>query len=272
VDRESPGQVGRRDGARHLCEGLLDRWDPMFAQTIDPTRPRRMEAILEALSDPVELPSSVLDLGCGPGPLEARLMTRFPECHVVAVDTDPVLLRVGREALHRYPQRIDWVLADVREVRWPSRLPVRQFDAAVSSLTLHWLWSEEVRAIYRAVHRHLRAGGRFVNADYLPSRRPARPAGRLRRTPHRRPVPGDLGEFRSEWEKWWEAVARERSLASDLRARRKRLPGPFPPRRIGGPRRALSLEFHERALRGAGFREVRVVWHDGEFRALVGVR
>jgi SAM-dependent methyltransferase len=269
---ESPSRVNRRGGAGNHCKDLLARWDPMFARTIDPTRPRRTEAVLKALSGSRRPPSSVLDLGSGPGPLEARLMSLFPRCRVVAVDTDPVLIRVGAEALHRYRQRIDWILADLREKKWPSRLVVRRFDAVVSSLTLHWLWSKEVGAIYRAVHLLLRPGGRFVNADYLPSRGPVLPVVLSRRAPHRRSTPGDLRVFRSKWGKWWEAVAQESSLAADLRTRQRRLPGPFPPRRIGGPRRALSLEFHERALRGAGFREVRVVWQDGDFRAVVGVR
>ncbi|NYV76228.1 trans-aconitate 2-methyltransferase, partial [Streptomyces sp. UH6] len=38
----------------------------------------------------------LLDLGCGPGSLAARLAARLPHAEIVAVDMDPLLLELGR--------------------------------------------------------------------------------------------------------------------------------------------------------------------------------
>ncbi|MYT19935.1 methyltransferase domain-containing protein, partial [Streptomyces sp. SID7760] len=38
----------------------------------------------------------LLDLGCGPGSLAARLAARMPAAEVVGVDADPLLLELGR--------------------------------------------------------------------------------------------------------------------------------------------------------------------------------
>ncbi|MGP8073356.1 MAG: methyltransferase domain-containing protein [Thermoplasmata archaeon] len=255
---------------------LLGKWDPMFSETVDPTRPRRTEVVLQALGARFRGPFRVLELGSGPGALTVRVLERFPRCRIVAVDTDPVLLRIGEQALRRFQKRLTWVLADLREKGWSSQLPVHGFDAAVSALTLHWLEKDEIRAVYREVGRLLRPEGVLVNADFLPSRLsrtsaagPGRSGARPRRA--ERASPG-VRRFRPRWVEWWEAVAREPSLRGVVEERQLRLPGTIPPRRTTGPRLPVSLEAHVRALRDAGFRETQVVWQDHGFHALVGLR
>lgn len=262
----------RGESTARLCQNLLAKWDSMFLESVDPTRARRMEAILEALRTRIGRPSAVLDLGSGPGPLAVRMLQRFPGCRVVAVDADPVLVRVGSQALHRFRRRITWVRADLRKRRWTSGLPVHRFDAAVSSLALHWLEGDEVRALYRDLRRILRPGGFLINADYLPLRRPEQPLDRRRRAvgETERGV-AVVRRFRAEWEKWWGALEREPSMPAAFQERQLRMPGAIPPRRTTGPRVPVSLEFHQGALRDAGFRETGVVWQEREFRALTGL-
>src|SRR5208282_828085 len=165
-DREAGGN--QLAGAR-LCESLYERWDPMFFETVDPTRMRRMDEILKVLKNRFRGPIKVLELGSGPGTLTERVLRRFPKSRVVAVDSDPVLLRVGTEALNRFRRRTTWVLADLRERDWSSNLPEHRFDVAVSSLTLHWLEEGEVRILYRDLRAWLRPGGMIVNGDFMPS-------------------------------------------------------------------------------------------------------
>jgi len=126
-----------RTPASHLCETLFEQWDPMFFETVDPTRRQRMDGILQVLTTRLRGPIRVVELGSGPGTLTARVLESFPKSRVVAVDTDPVLLRVGARALHRFRQRTTWVLADLRKSGWTGGLPLHRFDAAVSSLALH---------------------------------------------------------------------------------------------------------------------------------------
>ena len=256
------------------CADLLKSWDPMFANSVDPTRARRSEAIRRVLGDHLPKQSTLLELGCGPGPLAEQILSRFRHTNFVALDTDPVLLEVGRVALRRFRARVKWVLADVRTREWTSAPPVRRFDAVVSSLTLHWLESDEVRRVYREVTGLLRAGGFLINADFLPrTGRPSRVGGRgttkgnLRSVerPERR-----VRAFKQEWGRCWEGAEANSCLRQVFGEHRTRLPGEIPPRRTSGPGRALPLEDHRRAMLAAGFRSVTLPWEEGAFRALVG--
>lgn len=266
----------RRAQTAHLCERLLRRWDPMFSGTSDPTRGRRTDAILATPVDRFSGPFRILELGSGPGPLTERMLERFPQCQVVALDTDPVLLKVGEVALRHFQDRTTWVLTDLRDRDWPSALPFPQFDTAVSSLTLHWLEEREIRTLYRDLHELLRPRGLLVEGDFLP----VRPSGKPLKRPSRTKVPprgtdrnsGGLREFKDQWGEWWDALASASSMRASLRERRVRLPGPVPPRRTSGPKTPAPLESHVEALRDAGFQETVVVWQDQGFRVLVAVR
>ncbi len=266
---------GRVRDARR-CDDLFARWDPMFSETVDRTRKGRIEAILETMSVAVGAPARVVDLASGPGPVTARVLRRFPDCHVVAVDTDPVLLQVGQIALRRYRPRVEWVLADLRKEEWAANLERNSFDAVVSSLALHWFYRTEIRAIFRSARALLRSGGVLLNGDFLPTRRPgAGPAG-----PSHVPRPsaagsrsaGNVTKFKRRWTDWWNVVVATPALAVALRERELRLPGPMPPRRTTGPKTPATLEWHEQVLRSVGFRRVVVSWRDRDFRVLAALR
>ena len=92
----------------------------------------------------------VLDLGCGPGSLSARVLDRIPGASVVAIDADPVLLAIGRGALGEGRQ-LEFIDADLR-TDWVSRLPSPgPYDAAVSTTALHWLRLEQLIHLYHAL-------------------------------------------------------------------------------------------------------------------------
>ncbi len=258
------------------CRDLFESWDPMFSETVDRTRGPRTEAILAALGASVGQPARVLDLASGPGPVTARLLARFPGCHVVALDTDPVLLQIGRAALHQDRTRVDWVLADLRQAGWSSNLGPEGFDAIVTSLALHWFYRAELRAIYRAARALLRSQGVLINGDFLPARTSqVAPAGGPSTPPRSTPASspaGDVTGFQQRWADWWKVVAATPSLADALRSRQLRLPGPMPPRRATGPKRPAPLEWHERTLRSVGFRRVAMRWQDRDFHVLTALR
>ncbi|MCI4317270.1 MAG: class I SAM-dependent methyltransferase [Thermoplasmata archaeon] len=235
-----------------------------------------MEVVVGQLARLRTRPLQVLELGCGPGSLTARILEELPTCRVVAVDTDPILLEVGRRALRSMGRRVTWVLADLREPRWTATLPARGLDAVVSSLTLHWFDVVELRIIYRGVRSVLRPGGRVINADFLPvdrARTRTVGAARPRSSPPKVETDRDaLRRFKLDWSAWWTDVRNEPALGRALAERRLRLPGRLPPRRTTGPKEVVSLLAHRRVLRSTGFRHVTVVWRDEGFRAVVGVR
>jgi SAM-dependent methyltransferase len=259
-----------------LCKALLGRWDPMFAGTVDSTREARVDAILAAVGRAGEENGRIVDLASGPGALTARLLNRYPECSVTALDADPVLLRVGQTALARYRNRTTWVLADLRERGWSGTLGSGRYDAVASSLALHWFYRSELRAIFRNIRTVLRPGGVFVNGDFLPSGLPSRGTAAHGR-PHRRSratrrTDRAIDDFKRQWKEWWAMVAEEPSFRSEVSERSRRMPGRLPPRRVTGPKTPATLEWHRRALRDAGFHQISVVWNERSFRVVRAIR
>jgi SAM-dependent methyltransferase len=193
-------------------DSLLAKWGSIFLKTVDPTREARMEAILSVLGTHFHAPIRVLDLGTGPGPFAGRILKRFGGSQVVGVDSDPVLLRVGERALSHYGSRITWILADLRQKDWSYGLPAETFDAAVSSLALHWLEAREIRVLYRELRRLLRPEGCLVNGDFLPSHRTKRgirdPGVESDGDGRAETVEASVRAFKPKWERWWRALLR----------------------------------------------------------------
>jgi SAM-dependent methyltransferase len=244
----------------------LERWDRQQTGYIAEREQRfsRMFDVLEAL-----LPARfrAIDLASGPGSLSKRLLERFPRARCAAVDFDPVLLAIGREALADCAGRLDWVEADLRDAGWTARLPRGRWDATLSTTALHWLPPNRLRALYGELAARTRRGGLFLNGDRmafdpsLPTFR--RAAERLRERRRRERAQARRAET---WEEWWDAVEEEPRFADLVRERRRRYGGrhPDPPE--------LSLEGHRRVLLRAGFREVGVLWQALDQRVLLAVR
>src|SRR4029077_15223279 len=102
--RDSPVRGARSTGIRTLAAvsgqpdddwpRWLARWDAQQQRHI-PDREERFTAMVDALAAFAGPRPRVLDLGCGPGSLSARVLDRIPGASVVAIDADPVLLAVG---------------------------------------------------------------------------------------------------------------------------------------------------------------------------------
>src|SRR5919108_2517984 len=81
-----------RDAAREW----IRRWDLQQEEHL-PDREERFTVLIDAVEEGTGRPDPlVIDLGCGPGSLSARLLDRIPGATVVAVDADPLLLSLGR--------------------------------------------------------------------------------------------------------------------------------------------------------------------------------
>jgi len=253
--------------SRSRWERWYRRWEAQ-QESFNPTREARFTAMLDLLEASVPGRFTALDLGCGPGALSARLLHRFPRARCVAVDYDPVVLRVGQGALGTRNGRLSWVDANLADRSWTRRLPSRRFEAAVSTTALHWLEAPALAALYRDLARLLRPGGVFVNGDRLPwsPERPelARLAERVRkvRFPRRR-----LDDEWAAWNAWWAAAERDPELGP-LFPERARRHSQHPHRGHGD----VSLATQQRALRRAGFRTSDVVWRDLENGILLARR
>lgn len=244
----------------------LRRWDAQQEVYIE-SRERRFEvmvSVLEAL-----LPSEflALDLAAGPGSASARMLRRLPGSRSIAVDTDPVLLRLGAGALGDHGGRLQWVQADLRDPAWVHTLGQDSFDAVISTTATHWLTPPELARVYRELARLLRPGGVLLNGDYLPL--PAQ-LTRIRAAikavdEHRQAAA--LARGSEAWQHWWD-VLRDEPALRDAFAQRARLW----PQGVATEERSAGLAFHEAALLEAGFGEVGVVWQDLEERVLLALR
>ncbi|MGQ4448929.1 trans-aconitate 2-methyltransferase [Streptomyces griseus] len=206
----------------------------------------------------------VLDLGCGPGSLAARLATRFPRAEIVAADMDPVLLELARTHHADAARYVDTVIgAD----GWIRALALeRPLDAAVSTTALHYLSESVLLRTYRSLASLLRPGGVLVNGDHFPP--DAAACSELTAHVGRRRSERTGGDAREDWRSWWDAAAQEPELADLLDDRRRR--HALHPAGSGGDER-ITVSRHTALLRRAGFAHVAPVWQFGDSAVLVAV-
>ncbi|MBT2427274.1 class I SAM-dependent methyltransferase [Streptomyces sp. ISL-112] len=205
----------------------------------------------------------LLDLGCGPGSLAARLDARFPNAEIVAADMDPVLLELGRTHHADAARYVDTVIgAD----GWTDTLQLdRPLDAAVSTTALHYLTEPVLLRTYRALASLLRPGGVLVNGDHFP---PAAVAcSELTAHVGRRRSERTGGRAREDWQSWWDAAARDPELTDLLDERRRR----HALHAGSGGDEQVTVSRHAALLRRAGFAHVAPVWQFGDSTVMVAV-
>lgn len=246
----------------------IDRWDAQQASYL-PSREERFTALIDAVEAGTGRPDPlVLDLGCGPGSLAVRLLDRVPAATVVAIDSDPLLLALGRAG---YGGRAGLRFADVdlRAPGWPAALGLgRPADAAVSTTALHWLPAPALRAMYAQLAAALRPGGLLLDGDHLAGDEAATPAlARISRAlterEERRGAPQAPAE---DWKGWWQAATADQALAGPAAERERR--------RLSEDHHGaetLTLREHVDALRAAGFAEIGTLWQHGDNRVLCAI-
>ena len=144
---------------------------------------------------------------------------------MVAVDTDPLLLALGRAA---YGGRSGLRFAD-RDLRgpgWAAALGLdRAADAAVSTTALHWLDGAQLRAMYAELATVLGPGGLMLDGDHLMEDEAAVPAlARLGDAVSERAARRRLAgrEHQEDWKAWWEAATAAPELAGPAAERARR--------------------------------------------------
>jgi SAM-dependent methyltransferase len=243
----------------------LASWDRQ-QEAFNPTREVRFQTMFDVLEARLGRRFTALDLGCGPGSLSVRLLRRFPRARVVAVDYDPVVRQVGRGALGDVRGRMTWVDAKLGADGWTDALPVRKFDAALSTTALHWLTAPDLRRLYADLGRLIRRRGVFLNGDYLPFSPERGPMGRLSRSVlDLRYPPGRRSAEWGGWKVWWAKARKVPALREAFREHDRREAAH--PSRSG-----TALDVHVRALRRAGFRTVEPIWSIFENRILYAER
>jgi SAM-dependent methyltransferase len=264
-----PGEDGVTGLDRSAAQRWVDRWDAQ-QQGDMPDREERFTALIDAAEAGAGRPDPlVLDLGCGPGSLAVRLLGRVPAASVVAIDSDPLLLALGRAAYGGLAG-LRFADLDLRTAGWAGALRLgRPADAAVSTTALHWLPLPALRAMYAELATVLRPGGLLLNGDHLTEDEAAAPVlARLDRALTERAEERAPAGGRAEgWKGWWQAATADPVLAGPAAERARR--------RLSEDHHgseSIRLAGHAGALAAAGFTEVGTIWQHGENRILAAVR
>lgn len=245
----------------NAAQAWVRRWDRQQERYIA-DREERFAVIADVVARATERNPApvILDLGCGPGSLSARLAARLPKATIVGLDQDPVLLALAR---HAYSDLARFVDIDLALPNWSIPLELAgPVDAVVSTTALHWIPEDHLGDLYAEAASLLRPGAVLVNADNLYDEQAtvaelavAVLDGRAARVGVR---------DNEDWHTWWQAASAEPGLADAVRERERR--------GARGGITELSVRRHSELLRAAGFAEVGTVWRVGNDVVLVAVR
>ena len=104
----------------------------------------------------------VLDLGAGTGLLSGFLAQALPDATFVLVDEAPGMLERAAERMAPLGDRVQTVVADLRD-----QLPPGPFDVIASALAIHHLDDAGKADLYRRAADALAPGGVLVNAEQV---------------------------------------------------------------------------------------------------------
>jgi trans-aconitate 2-methyltransferase len=107
----------------------MDSWNPLTYLRFSDERSRPFFDLVGRIG--ASAPAMVVDLGCGPGQLTAKLADRWPDATVVGVDSSPEMISVARQ---QKSEHVEFVLADLRSWR-----PAAPIDVLVSNATFQWV-------------------------------------------------------------------------------------------------------------------------------------
>jgi len=124
-------------------------------------------AAVESLPFKTEENFQVLDLGAGTGLLSQFILTKFPNAQVTLLDFASEMLAQAQRRFATSTQ-VQYCVADYIQSPLPGN-----YDAIVSSLSIHHLKVKEKKELFAKIFGALRAGGIFVNADNVKGPTPA---------------------------------------------------------------------------------------------------
>ncbi|MEM7396498.1 MAG: methyltransferase domain-containing protein [Verrucomicrobiota bacterium] len=132
--------------------------------------------LMELLSDRPQ-PYIILDIGCGTGLLTERILARYPEARIDALDFSPAMLASAASRLTASPN-LRWIEADARH-----RDAGETYDLILSSSSLQWM--EPVEETFNHIVGQLKPGGAFVFSLMLRETLPELDQSRRRVAPHK---------------------------------------------------------------------------------------
>jgi len=124
------------------------------------------DAYYQKLAEPIRQTKAslrILDIGCGTGLEIASILEAAPNAHLTCVDLSAEMLA---KLQYKYPaESVETIQASYLAMDFGRD----QYDAALSSMTLHHLLPEEKLPLYRRLWHALRPGTPYIEGDYIVS-------------------------------------------------------------------------------------------------------
>ncbi len=142
----------------------VDDWIKRDESRDDERRPRIRQMIAMAKLPP-DFSPAVLDIGAGYGFVTEGVLHAFPAARVTLQDYSQLMLDRARERLAGHAGRLSFVLADLTDATWTSRVG-GPFDLIVSAIAIHNLRKlDAIAACYRGIAGLLKPGAPFLDYD-----------------------------------------------------------------------------------------------------------
>lgn len=101
----------------------------------------------------------ILDLGAGTGLFSDMVLRKYPNAEITLVDLSERMLEQARRRFANRPD-VRFIAADYAEYDF-----AEPYCFVISSLSIHHLAHPDKRRLFSKIHRLLKPGGAFVNAD-----------------------------------------------------------------------------------------------------------
>jgi ubiquinone/menaquinone biosynthesis C-methylase UbiE len=110
-------------------------------------------------------PLRVVEIGCGTGFTTAAILAARPGVRIEAVDNEGQMVSQARRNLRAWTRDKAVRILQADALSYLARQPAASADAVASMFTLHNLERSYRARVLRHIHRVLKPGGIFVNAD-----------------------------------------------------------------------------------------------------------
>jgi SAM-dependent methyltransferase len=142
----------------------VDNWIKRDESRDDERRPHIRQMVAMAKLPPGSSPA-VLDIGAGYGFVTEEVLHAFPTARVTLQDYSQLMLERARERLAAHAGQLSFVLADLTDATWASRVG-GPFDLIVSAIAIHNLRKlDAIAACYRGIAGLLKPGAPFLDYD-----------------------------------------------------------------------------------------------------------
>ena len=103
---------------------------------------------------------NILDLGGGTGLELIHIFELYPDVHVTVIDITENM--VEKLKTRDFADKVTAICADFFDVDFG-----KDYDAVISTSALHHFKKEEKEILYKKIYDCLKAGGEFLNSDYI---------------------------------------------------------------------------------------------------------